>query len=460
VSIPKSEDSAKTYAGDTIAAIATPAGEGGLGVIRMSGPNSHSITLSIFRTAKGSPLKSFVPRKLHLGKIWDEQGALDEVGVVFFNAPKSYTREDVVEISSHGSPAVLRKILKLMILSGSRIAEPGEFTKRAFLNGRIDLSQAEGVIDLIKSRSEGAALAAYRLMEGGLSARIDSTRQKLVRVLSNLEASIDFPDEDFQTASDEEIYKIIDEALVRMERLIKSYDGGRFLRHGMNLAIIGKPNSGKSSLLNAIVEEERAIVTNHPGTTRDLVRADAEISGLKVELVDTAGLNPAPDEVEAEGIRRSMKAAETADVVLGLFDGSRPWEAADDAVLEVLKKSRRFVAAINKADIPRLLEWPYAEISPVLISAKTGAGFKELTDAISAWGRLEGEEPVVTRMRHREIFTRIAEDLKRAKDKLKTGRELAAAAVWDALEEVKRFTGESYTEEVLNALFSEFCVGK
>ncbi|MBI3581006.1 MAG: tRNA uridine-5-carboxymethylaminomethyl(34) synthesis GTPase MnmE [Nitrospinae bacterium] len=447
MSIPESEDYLKTRGGDTIAAIATPAGEGGLGVIRISGPKSPLITLSIFRTPKGSPLKSLVPRKLHLGKIWDEQGALDEVCVVFFNAPHSYTREHVVEISSHGSPAVLRKILKLAILSGARIAEPGEFTKRAFLNGRIDLSQAEGVIDLIKSRSEGAALAAYRLMEGGLSARIDSIRQKLVGVLSNLEASIDFPDEDFQTASDEEIYKILDEALARMERLVKSYDGGRFLRHGINL-------------LNAIVEEERAIVTNHPGTTRDLIRADAEISGLKVELVDTAGLNPAPDEVEAEGIRRSMKAAETADVVLGLFDGSRPWEAADDAVLELLKKSRRFVVAINKADIPQLLEWPDAETRPVLISAKTGAGFKELTGAISAWGRLEGEEPVVTRMRHRDIFTRIAEDLRRAKDELKAGRELAAAAVWDALEEVKRFTGESYTEEVLNALFSEFCVGK
>jgi len=450
----------ETYSGDTIAAIATPVGEGGLGVVRLSGPDSHTISVSLFRTLKNSPIVSFVPHKLYFGKIWDEHGPVDEVCVVYFKAPKSYTMEDVVEISCHGSPAVLRRVLKNITLRGARIAEPGEFTKRAFLNGRIDLSQAEGVIDLIKSRSEGAARAAYRLMEGGLSARIDSIKQKLVWVLTNLEASIDFPDEDFQTASDEEIHKTLGDAVARIERLIKSYDGGRFLRHGMNLAIIGKPNAGKSSLLNALVEEERAIVTHHPGTTRDIIRADAELSGVKVELVDTAGLNPSPDEIEAEGIRRSIKAAGTADVVLGLFDGSRAWEPADETVLEMMKKSPSCIAAINKADLPRLLTWPDSGIKPVYISVKDGRGLKELIDEISVGVRLEGEEPVVTRLRHREIFERIAEDLRRAGEELKAGRELSAAGVWDALEEIKRFTGESYTDEVLNALFSEFCVGK
>jgi len=448
---------------DTIAAIATPAGEGGLGVIRISGPRSMAIAQSLFRSGGQRP-GEIKPRRLYFGTINDGNIPVDEACLVFMKAPKSYTREDTVEISCHGSPAVLRRTLKLVIAAGARMAEPGEFTKRSFLNGRIGLSQAEGVIDLIKSRSEGAARAAYNLMEGGLASRVDAVRQKLVWVLSHLEASMDFPDEDFQTAPDGEIARALDESVGRMERLIKSYDGGRFLKHGMNLAIIGKPNAGKSSLLNALLEEERAIVTHHPGTTRDLIRAEAELAGIRVELVDTAGLNPAPGEVEAEGIRRSLTAARGADAVLGLFDGSRPWEETDSRVLEEMKKSPFCIAVINKGDLPRTLRWPDNALEPVRISVKDRTGFDGLVASITAISKNVtaggDDEPIVTRLRHREIFLRIAEDLRRAKDELKIGREVAAAGVWDALEEIKRFTGESYTEEVLEAIFTEFCVGK
>ncbi|MBI3795318.1 MAG: tRNA uridine-5-carboxymethylaminomethyl(34) synthesis GTPase MnmE [Nitrospinae bacterium] len=449
-----------TTSGDTIAAVATPVGEGGLGVIRISGPASLVIISKIFRLSRGEVLPEMTPRNVYFGKIFEDKEPVDEVCAVYFRAPQSYTAEDVVEISCHGSPAVMRKILKLVMANGARIAEPGEFTKRAFLNGRMDLSQAEGVVDLIKSVSEGAARSAYRLMEGGLSARIDSIRQKLVWTLSNLEASIDFPDEDFQTAPDEHIVKTLEECAALAQRLIKSYDGGRFITHGINVAIIGKANAGKSSLLNALTEEERSIVTHHPGTTRDLIRAETELSGMKVELVDTAGLNPSPDEIEAEGIRRSLIAARTADVVLGLFDGSRPWDASDDAVVEVLKKSARPIAAVNKADLPSVLTWGEPAIKPIYISVRDRGGFKELAERFFDGIHLAGEEPVVTRLRHREIFERILSDLTRAKEDLKSGRELSAAGVWDAIEEIKRFTGESYTEEVLDAVFAEFCVGK
>ncbi|MBI5637053.1 MAG: tRNA uridine-5-carboxymethylaminomethyl(34) synthesis GTPase MnmE [Nitrospinae bacterium] len=449
---------------DTIAAIATPVGEGGLGVIRVSGLDAHRIAAPLFCRKGGKPGGPLESHRLYFGTLRGATGPVDEVCVVYMQSPRSYTRQDMVEISCHGSPAVLRRALNMLLGAGARMAEPGEFTKRAFLSGRIDLSQAEGVIDLIKARSEGAARAAFGLMEGGLSQRIEAVRQKLVWTLSHLEASIDFPDEEFVTATDDELRRTLSEAARRLDVLIKSYDGGRFLKHGLSLAIIGKPNAGKSSLLNALLEEERAIVSGVPGTTRDLIRAEGELAGLKVELIDTAGLNPAPDAVEAEGIRRALKAAETADAVIGLFDGARAWEESDTKVLEVLKKARLHLAVINKSDMPQQIAWPDAAVSPVHISVKEMRGLDQLLKKIAAFAHdahdLNSEEPVVTRLRHREIFCRIAEDLRRAADEVALGRELAAASVWDALEEIKRFTGESYTEEVLSAIFDEFCVGK
>ncbi len=449
---------------DTIAAIATPVGEGGLGVIRVSGADAHRIASPLFCRKGGKPGDPLESHRLYFGTLRDAAGPVDEVCVVYMQSPRSYTRQDMLEISCHGSPAVLRRALNMLLHAGARMAGPGEFTKRAFLSGRIDLSQAEGVIDLINARSEGAARAAFGLMEGGLSQRIDAVRQKLVWTLSHLEASIDFPDEEFVTAADDELRQTLNEAARRLDILIKSYDGGKFLKHGLSLAIIGKPNAGKSSLLNALLEEERAIVSGIPGTTRDLIRAEGELTGLKVELIDTAGLNPAPDEVEAEGMRRALKAAETADAVIGLFDGACPWEESDSKVLEVLKKARLHLAVINKADMPQRIAWPEAALDPVSISVKEMRGLDALLKKIAAFAQdahnLNSEEPVVTRLRHREIFCRIAEDLRRAADEVALGRELAAASVWDALEEIKRFTGESYTEEVLSAIFDEFCVGK
>lgn len=449
---------------DTIAAIATAVGEGGIGMVRISGPASHGIVLSLFRTKNQKELDKPESHRLYYGTLNDQSGPIDEVCLVLMKGPRSYTRQDMAEISCHGSPAVLRRALKLLVAAGARMAGPGEFTKRAFLNGRIDLSQAEGVIDLIKARSEGAARAAFGLMEGGLSTRIEAIRQKLVTALSHLEASVDFPDEEMATMGDAELQTTLGDCIHRIERLIQSYDGGKFLKHGLSLAIIGKPNAGKSSLLNALLEEERAIVTDIPGTTRDLIRAEGELAGLKVELIDTAGFNPSPDAVEAEGIRRALKAAEGADAVLGLFDGSRPWDASDQKVLDTLKRSRLHLAVVNKSDMPRQLAWPDGEGEPLRISVKETRGLDELMARVAAFAQdaraLNEEEPVVTRLRHREVFLEIAADLGRARQDLAMGREVAAAAVWDALEGIKRFTGESYTEEVLLAIFDEFCIGK
>lgn len=446
---------------DTITAIATPMGEGGLGVVRISGRNSMPIALEIFKPfrMKGE-LES---HRLYFGRIGTGTESIDEACLVYMKEPRSYTRQDTVELSCHGSPAVLRRVLKLVMEKGARMAEPGEFTRRAFLNGRIDLSQAEGVIDLINARSEGAAKAAFAIMEGGLSERIEAVKQRLVKILSHLEASIDFPEDELETEGNEELLHHLEDAEHRMERLIKSYDAGRLLKKGMGLAIIGKPNVGKSSLLNALLEEERAIVTGHPGTTRDLIHANTEIAGLSVELVDTAGLNSDPGEVEKEGIKRALKAAQTADAVIGVFDGSREWEESDDTVLELLKKAERFAAVINKSDLHKKIDWPDKSIEPICISAKERTGMDSLLKRISELAGDRGtfaEEPVVTRTRHLEIFRRIAEDLKRAREDISVGREVAAMNIWEALEEIKRFTGESYTEEVLSKIFDEFCVGK
>ncbi|GMT42894.1 MAG: tRNA modification GTPase MnmE [bacterium] len=382
---------------DTIAAIATPPGEGGLGVIRVSGRNAMKVAQTIFipaggKKTRGKPMESHrmyfgavvrpldklrvtachgepvEPRQAHSSAssrqtahhdgVVEPGAVLDEVCIVYMKAPRSYTRQDILEIYCHGSPALLRRLLKLTLDCGARMAEPGEFTKRAFLNGRIDLTQAEGVIDFIKSRSETAAKSALQLMQGGLSSRIETVKQNLVNLLAQLEASIDFPDEEVETAGDETITSRLEESIRAMERLVKSYGKGRYFNTSIGLAIVGKPNVGKSSLLNAILEEDRAIVTPHPGTTRDLIRVDTELDGLCVELIDTAGLNPTPDEVEAVGIERALRSARSADVVVGLFDGSRPWEEADQNVLDVILGAPRFVAAVNKSDLAQRINSP------------------------------------------------------------------------------------------------------
>lgn len=453
---------------DTIAAIATPTGEGGLGVIRISGDSSLQIAQKLFTPkAVSEKAKEMESHRLYYGTIREKDGKqVDEVCIIYMKKPRSYTRQDTLEISCHGSPAVMRKLLNLALAAGARMAEPGEFTKRAFLNGRINLSQAEGVIDLIKARSEGASRAALQLMQGGLSSRIDAVKQRLVKLLAHLEASIDFPEEELETGGDEQLVELLDDSIARMKRLVKSYDKGRYLKKGIGLAILGKPNAGKSSLLNALLEEDRAIVTPHPGTTRDIIRVSTELDGLPVELMDTAGLNPAPDEVEAIGIEMAMQAAQSADLLLALFDGSRDWEEADGKLVETLKTARRSLAVINKCDLPQKLKWPadFADIPTFTISVKERVGLDKLELKISALFKDAAasapQEPLLTRARHLEIFQRIVEELEQAKKEIHIGRELAAANAWSALEEIKRFTGESYTEEVLSTIFDEFCVGK
>ena len=446
---------------DTIAAIATPVGEGGIGVIRISGSNALAVAVKNFKPA-GKDVKAIKSHRLYLGTLLSGEGTIDEVCLVYMKAPRSYTRQDCVELSCHGSPAVLRHALRVIMENGARMAEPGEFTKRAFLNGRINLSQAEGVIDLIKARSEGAATAALHLMEGGLSSRIEAAKQKLLHILSHLEASIDFPDEELETATDAQLIKLLDESIHKVDSLVRSYESGKFLKNSMKIAIIGKTNVGKSSLLNALLEEERAIVTEHPGTTRDLIRGEIEIAGIPVEFVDTAGLNKTADEVESIGIERTLKMAQEADLVIALFDGSRKWDEEDSKVLETIGELKNLIILINKSDIEQKLAWPDSSRKTHPISVNMRTGFEHIEEAVkkTAGTFKPGVEPLITRARHLGIFKRISEDLHRARQELSIGREIAAAEIWDAVEEIKRFTGESYTEEVLSKIFDEFCIGK
>lgn len=339
---------------DTICAVSTPPGEGGIGILRLSGPLAHFILKKIFKTSKGGG--TFESHRLYLGSIIDpdDSAVVDQAYAVFMNAPRTYTREDVGEVFSHGGFAVQRKILSLMIAAGARLAEPGEFTRRAFLSGRIDLAQAESVLDVIESETDEELRYAIGNLRGALSERIGMVKEKLTNALVETEALIDFPEEDVDV-DEEGIRMYMEEAREALKSLVDSYREGNAVRHGMEVLIAGRTNVGKSSLLNALLARQRAIVTPIPGTTRDLLEDMIHIKGIKVRLVDTAGIGLARDEVEEEGMERVRRRIPEADLVLWVLDGSRPYSPEDEEVYRTIGR-RPFLAVVNKLDLPRVLD--------------------------------------------------------------------------------------------------------
>ena len=457
---------------DTIAAIATPIGTGGIAVIRISGEEAFRIADQIFR---GKTLPSSAKsHTLHFGLIVDPQTGepLDEVVISLYRAPHSYTGEDVVEISCHGGIYLSRKILELVLRMGARLAQPGEFTKRAFLNGRIDLSQAEAVADLIRARTDRSLRSSLSQLRGELSAKIRELRDSLIDICSLLELELDFSEEDIEFVDKEEVITRIDRTLERMDKLISSYDKGRFLAEGVKLAIVGRPNVGKSSLLNALLGRERAIVAPTPGTTRDTLEEALDIDGLLFRVIDTAGLRRARTHVEREGIRRTEKRMEEADLVLWVVDGSEELTPEDEEILErVRSRNQRAIIAVNKIDLPQRIDLrdlrektsPY----PLLrISAKEGTGLGELEKAVVE-SVLEGGIPgpdgaVVTNLRHREALIRAKDHLGQAKTSLERGmsQEFAALDLRGALDSLGEIIGVTTPEDILKEIFSRFCIGK
>lgn len=444
---------------DTIAAISTPPGRGGIGVVRLSGPDALEIAGKLLRRTP-----DWQPWKAALAELADEQGnTVDQVVVTYFAAPRSYTAEDVVEISCHGSPVVLRFGLERACRFGARLAEPGEFTLRAFANGRIDLPGAEAVRDLIDATTLFQARVAARQMEGSVSRRIQPLKDQLLELISLLEAGIDFAEDDISVAPAEEILRRLAPVQAGVERLAASFAYGKLVREGFTLAIVGRPNAGKSSLFNRLVEQERAIVTEIPGTTRDVVSETAAVDGIPVRFLDTAGIRASGDVVENLGIERSYQAMADADLTLLVVDTSEQFADEDRKLLERARTQGRCLLVANKSDLPARFE-PGAEA--ILVSAKSGEGMDRLRNAILAavapGGTMEQQDGFITSLRHVTLLREAQEALEHARTAVEVGipHEMVLLDLYAALRPIDAITGATTADDILNRIFSTFCIGK
>ncbi len=453
---------------DTIGAIATPLGEVGLAVIRLSGREALGVADRCFVPKGQGALKpSAAPtHTLHFGHIVRDGQTVDEVLVAVMRAPRTFTREDVVEITCHGGILPAKMVLDTVLASGARLAEPGEFTRRAFLNGRIDLAQAEAVADLIHSRTELALQAANEQLAGKLSRRIDQLRNQMLKTLAHIEAHIDFPEDDIGPDSREQLVDHLRRDIAFMDQLLRTAHEGQLLRRGIRGAIIGRPNAGKSSLLNQLLGRDRAIVSRIPGTTRDTIEETANIRGVPVLLVDTAGLREAGDELELEGIRRSRQSLLQAEFILHVFDVSQPLTDADARYLAEFAAKKRILVR-NKIDLPSRLQFPPGLAGPVAeVCCLTGQGIEALKDAIKelAWsGEIKtGMFEVMINSRHQDALNRARAATLRATDALASDRtlELAAIDLHIAVNAIGEILGKTTTEDLLDMIFSQFCIGK
>lgn len=453
------------YTRDTIAALATAIGPAAVAVVRVSGSDAVGVAGRVFR---GAAPERWQPRRLYLGRFVDAGGrALDQGLGVVMRAPSSYTGEDVVELHCHGGAVLARSVLGAVLAAGARAAERGEFTLRAFLNGKLDLAQAEAVADLIAAPSERAVRIAADHLGGALSERVEALRARLVGIAANLEAAIDFSDEDVGELPRAGLAGEASAVASILEALAASHTHGRIVREGLRVAIVGKPNVGKSSLLNRLLGSDRAIVTAIPGTTRDVIEERVDLAGLPVVLVDTAGLRESGEEVEQLGMARSREEVAAADVVIAVFDGSRPWTGEDEEVVNATRQIRRILLA-NKSDLPadaavrRALE-PFSPV--VRASALSGAGIADLEAEVLRTADLPedaGGGVTVTRERHRAALARSASAARRAERAIGSGLppDLVAVDILLALDHLGEITGRTSPEDVLDRVFQEFCIGK
>lgn len=454
------------HTNDTIAAISTPPGQGGIGIVRLSGQDAIRIADRIFISPKGKKLSVTPSHRIVYGHITDpdSKSLIDEALVSVMKAPNTYTREDVVEINCHGGIIPLRRTLELLLARGARMAGPGEFTQRAFMNGRIDLVQAEAVLDIINSLTEKSQKSAMKQLSGSLSAGISAIRDHLIELAAFVEAHIDFPEEEMGPPSTKNIEQdalIVKEAL---ENMIRSSRHGIILREGMHTAIIGRPNVGKSSLLNALLEQERAIVTELPGTTRDVIEDYLNIQGIPVKFMDTAGIRKVGNVAEQEGVMRSLKSMEEADLILLVLDGS---ETLHDTDRELINKSKNknTIYVINKIDLPQTIPPPVEDGRTVMISALTGAGIDALKDRVIETvfeGSVEVSADTVTNVRHVHALERALSSVVSFIRENREGAspEFLSVELRDALDAIGEIQGITTPDDVLNRIFSRFCIGK
>ncbi len=458
---------------DTLAAIATPLGEGGLAVIRISGARALAVADKSFLPAGKHSLKPSVAptHTIQYGKIIRGEKVIDEVLLAILRAPRTFTREDTVEVSCHGGILPAKLVLDTLLENGARLAEPGEFTRRAFLNGRIDLAQAEAVADLIHSRTELALAAANEQLAGKLSQRINRLRDDLLHTLAHVEAHIDFPDEDIAPDTKAQLLKRLENGIAFMDELLRTANEGQILRRGIRAAIVGRPNAGKSSLLNQLLGRDRAIVSPIAGTTRDTIEETANIRGLPVVFIDTAGLREARDEIEQEGVRRSRESLASAEFILHVLDTSEPLTEADENYLAEFAGKKRILVR-NKIDLPVKLEFLVTRhSSPVTfpmvdVSCVSGQGIEALKDAIKelVWsGEIKAEMlQVMINSRHQDSLNRARTAVQQTIDALRADAtlELAAMDLRIAVNAVGEIVGKTATEDLLDSIFSQFCIGK
>ena len=454
---------------ETIAAISTATGNGGIGIIRMSGKDCFKILEKIFKPInKSTEINGYTIKYGHI--VDKDDNVIDEVLVSYFKEPKSYTTENMCEINSHGGFVIERRILEECLKNGAILAEPGEFTKRAFLNGRIDLIQAESVIDLINSKSEKEAKASISQLEGNLSKNINEIKGKLLDLMADVEASIDYPEYDIEEVTNNKILTVINDVEMDLTKLSKSFKNGKVLREGIKTAIVGKPNAGKSSLLNNILNEERAIVSDKKGTTRDTIEEFVTINGIPLKLIDTAGIRIASDEIEKIGIEKSIKQAEDADLIIAIFDSSKELSKEDIEILNLIK-NKKSIILLNKSDLKSVITENDEKIkliskNIIKISALNKTGIDLLYEKISEMFNLNeinlDNDLLITNIRHKNIITKAVENVKKAIEALNTNTPIDIITIYikDILEDLGEITGEVVTEDIINEIFAKFCLGK
>ncbi len=456
---------------DTIAAIVTAPGISGVGIIRISGSLAADIADKVFKGKKGIPLRQRPTYTITYGHIYDEnRQLLDEALALTMWGPHSFTGEDVVELQCHGGSVVLRRILELVLANGARLAEPGEFSKRAFLNGRLDLSQAESIMELITAKTEKGVQAAAINLEGGISRIVKELRNMIIDLIAYLEADIDFPEEDFERLEPEQYLIRLEEIEKKLVEVLGSYQSGKIIRDGLKTALIGQPNVGKSSLLNALLQERRAIVTNIPGTTRDVIQEYYNLEGIPLVLYDTAGLRNTEDEVEKIGVAMTWEVISEADLVIYVIDSYVGYSSVDQELLRELPPEKTIVI-LNKIDLLEdgAIEQDISELAgyeKVYVSAKEGLGLQDLTRAIKEkflfQDQLEISEPVLTNVRHKNALLQSLEMVRSAKAGIEAGLDsdfisIDLRSAWETLGEV---TGETLDDDIIDKIFSQFCLGK
>lgn len=455
---------------DTIAAISTAIGESGIGIVRLTGDDSINVCSKVFKGRKINDIEDIENRKLTYGHIMDHDIIIDEVLIAFMKAPYTYTRENMVEIYCHGGIISVQKVLELLLRTGARLAERGEFTKRAFLNGRLDLSQAEAVIDIIKSKTDKSFQVSLNQLEGSLSNEINDIRNTLLSMIAHIEVSIDFPDEDVEVSTIKDLEDNAMEVEEKITSLLSTADRGKILRDGLNTVILGKPNVGKSSLLNAVLKENRAIVTDIPGTTRDIIEEYINIDGIPLKIVDTAGIRDTEDLVEQIGVDRAKKSVVEADLIIAIFDISRELTNEDHQIIDLIK-DKKTIVLLNKTDLPNVYDEDYfknylKDVEIITTSITTGVGINDLERSIRNMfykGDVEiNSDVVINNVRHKNQLEKARINIKSVIEDIKENVPIDCLEVdlkncWENLGEI---SGDTIGEDILDRIFSEFCIGK